>query len=145
MSQAALFGLVTSGALVAGAFTGMRWMPPVHFLASLLAFAAGALTAAMAFELFEESVTQGGHVLSAVGFAAGATGHQGDHTEVLIRGPLKGAGGSLAAFALFLVMIQQGAGYEVGITLRSLFEQIVLLGGGLLCEACRYDGAQDHQ
>lgn len=73
MGQAVLFGLVTSGALVAGAFTGMRWMPPVHFLASLLAFAAGALTAALAFELFEESFTKGGHVLSAVGFAAGAT------------------------------------------------------------------------
>ncbi len=72
VSQAALFALVTSGALIAGAFTGMRWMPPVHLLASLLAFAAGALTAALAFELFEESFTKGGHVLSGIGFAAGA-------------------------------------------------------------------------
>ena len=72
MSQAVLFALVTSGALIAGAFTGMRWMPPVHLLASLLAFAAGALTAALAFELFEESFTKGGHVLSGIGFAAGA-------------------------------------------------------------------------
>jgi ZIP family zinc transporter len=53
VSQALLFALVTSGALIAGAFTGMRWMPPAHLLASLLAFAAGALTAALAFELFE--------------------------------------------------------------------------------------------
>ena len=72
MSQAALFAFVTSAALIAGAFTGMRWMPPTPLLASLLAFAAGALTAALAFELFEESFTKGGHVLSGIGFAAGA-------------------------------------------------------------------------
>jgi ZIP family zinc transporter len=47
-------------------------MPPTPLLASLLAFAAGALTAALAFELFEESFTKGGHVLSGIGFAAGA-------------------------------------------------------------------------
>ena len=34
MSQAALFALVTSGALIAGASTGMRWMPPVYLLVS---------------------------------------------------------------------------------------------------------------
>lgn len=73
MGQVALFAFVTSGALVAGAFTGMRWMPPTRVLAGLLAFAAGALTAALAFELFEESFTKGGHVLSGLGFAGGAT------------------------------------------------------------------------
>lgn len=72
MGQAALFTLVASSALIAGAFIGMRWMPPVPVLAGLLAFASGALTAALAFELFEKSFTAGGHVLSAVGFATGA-------------------------------------------------------------------------
>lgn len=72
MGEAALFAIVASSALVAGAFIGVRWMPPLSVLGVLLAFASGALTAAMAFELFEESFTTGGHVLSGVGFAAGA-------------------------------------------------------------------------
>lgn len=65
MGQPELFALVTSA--------GMRWMPPTPLLALLLAFAAGALTAAMAFELFEESFAKGGHVLSGIGFAVGAS------------------------------------------------------------------------
>ena len=72
MGREAIFAAVASSALVAGSFTGMRWMPPGRLLAALLAFASGSLVSALAFELFLESFTKGGHVVSGVGFAAGA-------------------------------------------------------------------------
>ncbi len=127
MGQAVLFGLVTSGALVAGAFTGMRWMPPVHFLASLLAFAAGALTAAMAFELFEESVTQGGHVLSAVGFAAGATVFV--IVDVLLDKRRTAAGGGGIGVALLAGVVLDGIpeNLALGTTLAASGGSLALL------------------
>ena len=72
MSQALLFALVSSAALVVGALLGMRWMPPTHVLAALLAFACGALTAALSFELFEEAFSKGGHLISGAGLIVGA-------------------------------------------------------------------------
>lgn len=127
MGQAALFGLVTSGALVAGAFTGMRWMPPVHFLASLLAFAAGALTAALAFELFEESFTKGGHVLSAVGFAAGATVFV--IVDVLLDKRRTAAGGGGIGVALLAGVVLDGIPENValGTTLAASGGSLALL------------------
>jgi len=70
--QALLFAGVASAGLVLGAVAGVRWVPPKRALAALLAFASGALTSALAFELFEEAFTQGGHLLSAAGLAVGA-------------------------------------------------------------------------
>lgn len=72
MGQALVFAVVASAGLVLGAVIGMRSMPPVRALAALLAFASGALVAALAFELFEESFRQGGPITSAGGLAAGA-------------------------------------------------------------------------
>lgn len=72
MSQALVFAAVASGALVLGALTGMRFMPPHPWLPALLAFAGGALTAALAFELFEPAFEEGGHLAAGIGLAAGA-------------------------------------------------------------------------
>ena len=47
-------------------------MLPKQLLAALLAFAGGALTAALAFELFEPAFEAGGHLPSGLGLAAGA-------------------------------------------------------------------------
>ncbi len=65
--QSLLFAVVASAGLALGAVIGMRSMPPVRVLAALLAFASGALVAALAFELFEESFVQGGPIVSAGG------------------------------------------------------------------------------
>jgi len=70
--EALLIGLIGSSALVLGGVVGSVWQPPTHVTGVLLAFASGTLIAALAFELFEESFTKGGHVLSGIGFAAGA-------------------------------------------------------------------------
>jgi ZIP family zinc transporter len=70
--QTLLFAAVASSALLLGAVVGMRYMPSKRALAALLAFAAGALTAALAFELFLKSFEEGGHVSSGLGLAGGA-------------------------------------------------------------------------
>ena len=127
MSQAVLFALVTSGALIAGAFTGMRWMPEKRLLAALLAFAAGALTAALAFELFEESFAKGGHVLSSVGFAGGA----GTFIviDVLLERRRKVAGGSGVGVALLAGVVLDGIPENValGTTLAAGAGSLALL------------------
>ncbi len=73
MSTALLFAAGASSALVAGAAAGVRWEPPAQMLAALMAFAAGALTAALAYELFQVSFEKGGSFNSGVGLIAGAT------------------------------------------------------------------------
>jgi ZIP family zinc transporter len=70
--QAVLFGIVASSPLVLGAVLGLRFRLPERLLASVLAFAAGALITALAFELFEDSYEQGGLWRAGIGMAAGA-------------------------------------------------------------------------
>jgi ZIP family zinc transporter len=63
---------VASSALVVGAVVGNRVRIPKRVLAAMLAFAAGALITALAFELFENSYEQGGIWRAALGLLAGA-------------------------------------------------------------------------
>lgn len=72
MGQSLLFGVIASSALVLGAVAGVRFRLPHKVLAGMLAFAAGALITALAFELFQESVEHGGIGRAAIGLAAGA-------------------------------------------------------------------------
>ena len=60
MSESLIFGVVASSALVLGALAGGRLRIPKRVLASMLAFAAGALITALAFELFLDSYELGG-------------------------------------------------------------------------------------
>ncbi|WP_229075002.1 ZIP family metal transporter [Actinoplanes sp. DH11] len=66
------FGVIASSALVFGALLGARVELPKRVLASMLAFAAGALITALAFELFEEAYQYGGIWRAAIGLIAGA-------------------------------------------------------------------------
>ena len=72
MGEAVIFGVIASSALVLGALAGARIEIPKRVLAAMLAFAAGALITALAFELFEDSYEQGGLWRSAVGLLIGA-------------------------------------------------------------------------
>jgi ZIP family zinc transporter len=72
MTSALLYGLAASSALVIGAAIGTRYTPSKHVTSILLAFASGALIAALAFELFEEAFELGGAVRSGLGLLAGA-------------------------------------------------------------------------
>jgi ZIP family zinc transporter len=72
MVESLVFGVIASSALVIGAVTGGRVQFPKRVLAAMLAFAAGALMTALAFELFEDSYEQGGLWRAALGLLAGA-------------------------------------------------------------------------
>lgn len=72
MAQALLFGGVASAALLLGAALGAFWTPPEHLTAAALAFAGGALTSALSFELFAEADTIGGVWYAAIGMLVGA-------------------------------------------------------------------------
>ena len=58
--------------LLAGAIVGVRWQPPQRLVASVLAFAAGALIVSASFELFEPAYEGGGAWRAGLSFAAGA-------------------------------------------------------------------------
>ncbi|GAA4964351.1 ZIP family metal transporter [Actinoplanes utahensis] len=70
--DALIFGLIASSALVIGALVGARFQLPKAVLAGMLAFAAGALITALAFELFEDAYEHGGIWRAALGLIAGA-------------------------------------------------------------------------
>ena len=72
MLEALLVGVIGSSALVMGGAVGSTWHVPTHVTGVLLAFASGALIAALAFELFPEAVDVGGLGPSVLGLFAGA-------------------------------------------------------------------------
>lgn len=72
MSESLTFGLIASSALVLGALAGGLVRIPKRVLAAMLAFAAGALITALAFELFEDSYERGGIWRAAAGLIVGA-------------------------------------------------------------------------
>jgi zinc transporter, ZIP family len=71
MLEAAFWGLVAASALVIGAAAGI-WVPISRRLVALImAFGAGALVSALAFDLTEEAFNQGGTGPVALGLALG--------------------------------------------------------------------------
>jgi zinc transporter, ZIP family len=72
MLETLAFAAVASSGLLAGSAVGAFWDPPPRFIASALAFAAGSLTGALAFELFAEEKHEDLLVASA-GLVAGGT------------------------------------------------------------------------
>ncbi|SFC64501.1 zinc transporter, ZIP family [Nocardioides terrae] len=70
--QAGLWGLLAGGALVIGAL--VAWFAPVprKVVASVMAFGAGVLISALAFDLVDEAETSGGLVPTVSGFLGGA-------------------------------------------------------------------------
>jgi zinc transporter, ZIP family len=106
VSQILLFAAIASVALVLGALIGIRWMPPTPVLASILAFAGGALTAALAFELFEESFQHGGLVSSSLGLIAGAAAFIA--IDLVLERRVRRRGGDVAGPALLVVVVLDG-------------------------------------
>ncbi len=123
MLEAAFWGLVAASALVIGAAVGI-WVPiSRRIVALIMAFGAGALVSALAFDLTEEAFAQGGTGPTALGLALGGlTFFVGD---LLIE---RGIGGSSGGDA------NNGPALVLGALLDGLPESIVLgasLIGGL--------------
>lgn len=72
MLEAGLWGFGAGSALVIGAFIGLLSKVPRQFVALAMAFGAGALISALAFDLTEEAFAAGGTLPVAAGLAAGA-------------------------------------------------------------------------
>jgi zinc transporter, ZIP family len=103
VAQSLIFGAVASAALLAGALLGSFWAPPERLWAMLLGFAGGALTAALAFELFAEADEIGGVWWAAAGLGAGAV------TFVLVDAHLlSGMRGGAASLALLAAVTLDG-------------------------------------
>ena len=92
MLEAGLWGLGAASALVVGALVGLTGSVPRRFVALAMAFGAGALISALAFDLTEDAFAHGGTLPVAAGLAAGAlvffTGDQLLHARgAARRGP----------------------------------------------------------
>jgi ZIP family zinc transporter len=70
--QAGVWGLVAGGALVIGAAVAWWVRVPSTIVAGIMAFGAGVLISALAFELVDEAVHQGGATATTTGFLIGA-------------------------------------------------------------------------
>ena len=70
--QAGFWGLVGGSALLLGAALGYFARIPQRIIAAIMAFGAGVLISALAFELMDEAYQRGGFDSTAIGFVSGA-------------------------------------------------------------------------
>lgn len=70
--QAGFWGLVGGSALLLGAAFGYFAQIPQRVIAAIMAFGAGVLISALAFELMDEAYKRGGFDSTAIGFIGGA-------------------------------------------------------------------------
>lgn len=70
--QAGFWGLVGGSALLLGAGLGYFARIPQRAVAAIMAFGAGVLISALAFELMDEAYQRGGFASTAIGFLGGA-------------------------------------------------------------------------
>lgn len=73
--EAGLWGLLAGGALVLGAAIAWLVRVPRWLIASVMAFGAGVLISALAFDLLDEAVTTGGLPPTVIGFLIGAVAY----------------------------------------------------------------------
>ncbi|SDQ11822.1 zinc transporter, ZIP family [Leucobacter chromiiresistens] len=70
--QALWWGFVGGAALLLGAFVAWRWRIPPKAISTIMAFGAGVLISALAFELVDEAADGGGLIPTVSGFLTGA-------------------------------------------------------------------------
>lgn len=84
--QAPLWGTLAGGALVLGCAIAWKWKIPSNVVAIVMAFGAGVLISALAFELVEEAEAAGGLWPTVAGFLAGAVVYVGANELLARRG-----------------------------------------------------------
>ncbi len=72
MLEAGLWGLLAASALLIGALAGLFLELPRRFVSTVMAFGAGALISAVAFDLTDEAFQRGGTAALAIGLTIGA-------------------------------------------------------------------------
>lgn len=84
--QAFGWGAIAGGALVLGAAIAWRWTVPPRIVSFVMAFGAGVLISALAFELVGEAQEAGGLVPTAGGFLVGAVTYVGANAILARKG-----------------------------------------------------------
>ncbi|TDU83344.1 ZIP family zinc transporter [Kribbella voronezhensis] len=84
--QAGLWGLLAGGALVVGAAIAWFARVPRQIVASIMAFGAGVLISALAFDLVDEAESTGGLRPTVIGFLGGATVYVAANVVLARRG-----------------------------------------------------------
>jgi ZIP family zinc transporter len=84
--QAGLWGLVAGAALLLGASAGWWLRVPPAVVAGVMAFGAGVLVSALAFDLVDEAEHSGGLVPTVLGFLLGAVAYVGVNAVLARRG-----------------------------------------------------------
>lgn len=84
--QAGLWGLLAGGALVVGASVSWFLRVPQRVVAGVMAFGAGVLISALAFDLVDEAETTGGLTPTVLGFLTGAAVYVGANVALSLRG-----------------------------------------------------------
>jgi zinc transporter, ZIP family len=72
VAEAVLYGIGASSALIVGALVGVLWRPRQGFIAAALAFASGALAAAVSVELFSDAYEKTSAVAASAALLVGA-------------------------------------------------------------------------
>lgn len=86
MLEAALWGLAGASSLLIGAVIGIRFGLSERAIGLILAFGAGTLISAVAFELTEEAFALGGADIVAIGLALGALSYFAGDVAIARRG-----------------------------------------------------------
>ncbi|HEX2139108.1 MAG TPA: hypothetical protein VHG33_05290, partial [Woeseiaceae bacterium] len=108
MTRALLFAIAASSALLIGGAIGAWWPPPRRLTGVLLAFASGALFAAVAFELFEDAFRWGGAWRAGIAFFTGATVFIVIDTRLERYKQRRHASGAAIGFALLAAVTLDG-------------------------------------
>jgi ZIP family zinc transporter len=123
MLEAALWGFVGGFALVLGAVVALTLHPGKRTVAYVMAFGAGVLISAVAYDLTAEAFELGGGDAVAAGLAAGALTYAGLHLLVSRRGRDRGSESKGRALALGALLDGVPESAAIGLTL--------LAGGGV--------------
>jgi ZIP family zinc transporter len=136
--QAGLWGLLGGGALVLGALIAWLLRVPQVVIAAVMAFGAGVLISALAFELADEAARTGGLLATVVGFLVGAAAYTGANVALARFGARhrKRSGDQQPSED---EQAGSGAAIAVGALLDGIPESVVLgltlLGGGRVSPA----------
>ena len=132
-AQAGLWGLIAGAALVLGAAVAWWTRVPPKIIAGIMAFGAGVLISALAFELVDEAVQQGGAIATTAGFLAGAIAYVAANA-VLDRHGARHRKRSNGKQPSEVEQSGSGAAIAIGALLDGIPESVVLglslLGGG---------------
>ncbi len=108
------FGLLSALSLVIGAALGVAWRPPQRIVAAIMAFGAGALLSALAFELVLAAHMRAGFAPVAVGGTIGGVGF------IVLNEMLNGSGGFLRKRSTTATFLRARRKEEIAILLEHL-------------------------